>query len=117
MVKGKEIGSKVFSKDMTENLSLEINNKLGQDLIKASLEQFQEQQKKLLVNEVSQIMERISVMQRRELQTSRRLDLLRKQLGAINSGKIIVDMTYGVNKRIKFEEEELNIDWSETEQW
>lgn len=113
----KTIGSTVFTEDINKT-ALEINSTLGKELIKGAIGKYQEEKKKEVIAEVENILERIQVMERIQRNTELRLILLRDQMGAINDGKFTLrDATYWSVSRIKFDEERLNIDWSETEKW
>lgn len=97
---------------------------IGKQLIREAFADVQDRQKKLVVKEVSDIMERINLMERIASKTERRLKLCRDQMAAINAGKFKISEEgfAGVpgsqmQPKLKFDNAELNIDWSATERW
>ena len=115
--------NKQFKMDEEQSL-IPVGPNVGQHLIKEALAKFEDAQKKRIIQAVSDIMERISLMKRIQSKTQKRLVLLEDQMKALDEGKFkIIDVSMsGVPGQatqygIKFIDESLNIDWSATERW
>jgi len=121
--KGKDkIGSAAFTADMEKNLA--VSSHFGQALIKEAFKEVEDKQKKQVVKQVTDIMERLDLMKRVQIKTQRRIKLCEDQLLALNEGKFSIIGTgfegvpgQRLENGIRYHESALNIDWSETERW
>ena len=93
---------------------LSVTPKQGKNVLDEAVKRYQEQQSEKVLAQVSAVMERISVLTQLEKKTEKRLAFCRKQLQAIEKGDFSLDQ---FTNQIKFNDEELNLDWSYTERW
>lgn len=102
--------------------ALTVSPETGKQLLSAAIETFKKDQSVKVVNEVRAIMERKALMERTIDKAQKRLELCIGQLQAINDGKFtlaVYDHPYTRNPElpIKYQDESLNVGWSQTEQW
>jgi hypothetical protein len=97
-----------------KDVSLEVSKKLGKDLIREALTKRIDAQKAQVVGQVNLCMERLSVMQRLQEKTDKRVQFLKDQLAAINSGEFSIHDRTG---EIIFKNEFLNTTWDQTERF
>lgn len=97
---------------------------IGQHLIKEAFKEAETKQKTQVVKQVTDIMERLSLMRAVLQKTERRIKLCEDQLEAINSGQFVIVGTgfagvpgQRLENGIRFTDKNLNVDWSETERW
>ena len=123
----KSIGSENFTKDMEREKTSSLlapSAQIGQHLIKEAFKEAEEKQRKQVVKQVSDIMERLSLMRAVQKKTERRMQLCEDQLEALNAGEFqIVGIGFAgvpgqrLENGIRFNNKELNITWDETERW
>ena len=112
-------------KDKNKNaLAVTPTAQIGKSLIRDAVNDFNEQQKKKIVKQVSDLMERKVLMERMITKSQKRLNLVKDQLQAVHDGEfeIVLEGMAGVpgqrmENGIRFKKEDLNISWSETEKW
>jgi len=85
----------------------------GASLVSAAVEKYRRQENDKMVQQVGWLLERITLMTRTIEKSTRRLELSKKQLEAVNEGDFYVDH-FG---NIQYNNPEINISWDETERW
>lgn len=123
MSKKEEFGSKAFTEEMKRE-SLIPSAQIGKHLIQEAFKIAEGKHRDQIIKQVSDIMERLSLMRAVKIKTDRRIKLCEDQLEAINSGEFqIVGVGFAgvpgqrLENGIRFTDKSLNVDWSETERW
>lgn len=121
----KEIHNRISNPNFdTKQIVPSIEAQIGQHLIKEAFHEAEAKQRGQVVKQVSDIMERLSLMRAVKNKTDRRIELCEKQLQALNAGEFRIIGTgfagvpgQRIENGIRFTDSSLNVDWSETERW